>query len=127
MKRLGPGIYADGEGGMHLDIAELLAVNGYADTPANRETLIAAARAAHGNVTITAAPLAVFTEEWSRSMRDEEDEEVCAMDETKGPLIVRAKRGAPAVRLAIRRHDQLVYVTYARTEERDPHNRPIYR
>jgi ribosomal protein S27AE len=44
MTRLAPGVYDDGRGGLHLDIAELLAASGYADTPENRETLIAAAR-----------------------------------------------------------------------------------
>jgi hypothetical protein len=38
-----PGVYADDEGGMHVDIPELLAARGYPDTPQNRETLIKAA------------------------------------------------------------------------------------
>lgn len=39
-----PGVYDDHEGGLHLDLAELLRANGYADSPDNRATLIAAAR-----------------------------------------------------------------------------------
>jgi hypothetical protein len=62
MKRLAPGVYDDEQGGLHLDIAEFLDANGYADTPENRDTLINAAREAYGNITVTAAPLAVFTE-----------------------------------------------------------------
>ena len=60
MKRLMPGVYDDEHGGLHLDIAEFLAANGYADTPENRKTLIDAARAAYGDITVTAAPLAAF-------------------------------------------------------------------
>ena len=37
--RLDPGVYDDGAGGLHLDVAELLAAHGYADTPQNRRTL----------------------------------------------------------------------------------------
>jgi hypothetical protein len=44
VRRLGPGIYDDGRGGMHLDVAELLADNGIADTPANREMIARTAR-----------------------------------------------------------------------------------
>lgn len=44
MKRIAPGVYADGRGRMHLVIKELLEAHGYADTPANRHTLIEAAR-----------------------------------------------------------------------------------
>lgn len=36
MKRLAPGVYDDGRGGMHVDVSELLTANGWADTPANR-------------------------------------------------------------------------------------------
>lgn len=61
MKRLMPGVYDDEAGGLHLDIAEFLDANGYVDTPENRETLIAAARDAYGSITVTAAPLSVFT------------------------------------------------------------------
>ena len=42
--RLGPGVYDDGEGGLHLVLGELLEANGYVDTPANRQALIEAAR-----------------------------------------------------------------------------------
>ena len=40
MKRLAPGVYDDERGAMHLVVPELLLGNGYADTPANRQTLI---------------------------------------------------------------------------------------
>ena len=40
-----PGVYADGQGGLHLVLDELLSGHGYADTPDNRATLIAAVRA----------------------------------------------------------------------------------
>jgi len=43
LHKLAPGIYAKG-GELHLDLPELLKANGYADTPANRAMLIAAAR-----------------------------------------------------------------------------------
>jgi hypothetical protein len=57
-----------------------------------------------------------------------ETEEVCAMDEEKGPLIVRPARGALTVRLALFRRDgRMVYATYTRTDERDAAERPIYR
>jgi hypothetical protein len=39
MTRLAPGVYDDGAGGLHLDVGELLAAHGYADTPENRHTL----------------------------------------------------------------------------------------
>jgi hypothetical protein len=39
MKKLGPGIYADGIGTMHLDVRELLEANGWPDTPENRAIL----------------------------------------------------------------------------------------
>ena len=65
-------------------------------------------------------------------------EEVCAIDEEKGPLIVMVAIGAPQVRLALRRRrklltraptwdSELLYVTYNRTTERDAQGRPIYR
>ncbi len=44
MKRLAPGVYDDGEGGLHLVVPELLVAAGYADTPANRQTVEEAAR-----------------------------------------------------------------------------------
>jgi hypothetical protein len=41
---------------------------------------------------------------------------------------VRTTNGAATVRLALMRDDnRLVYVTYARTNERDEHGRTIYR
>lgn len=43
MKRLQPGVYDDGEGGLHIVIVELLAAHGVDDTPENRETLSRAA------------------------------------------------------------------------------------
>lgn len=42
--KLAPGVYDDHAGGLHLDVAELLDAAGYADTPENRATLLAAAR-----------------------------------------------------------------------------------
>lgn len=44
MRRLSPGVYDDGEGGLHLDVPELLADNDIADTPENRETVERLAR-----------------------------------------------------------------------------------
>ena len=44
MKKLQPGVYDDGRGALHLDLPELLRAYGYADTPANRDTMIAACR-----------------------------------------------------------------------------------
>ena len=61
MKRLGPGVYDDGAGGLHLDFGALLEAHGFADTPENREQLARAWRewgAAHGRpVTFTDAPI----------------------------------------------------------------------
>lgn len=37
-----PGVYDDGRGGLHIVLNEFLAAHGYADTPANRATLLAA-------------------------------------------------------------------------------------
>jgi hypothetical protein len=39
MTRLGPGIYDDGHGTLHLDVPELLRAHGYAVTPENINTL----------------------------------------------------------------------------------------
>jgi hypothetical protein len=47
--RLQPGVYDDNDGGLHLVIGELLAANGYADTPENRTTIIEAARIVFGH------------------------------------------------------------------------------
>lgn len=44
MRRLSPGVYDDGEGGLHLDVPELLADNDIADTPENRDTVERLAR-----------------------------------------------------------------------------------
>jgi hypothetical protein len=44
MKRLGPGIYDDEHGGLHLHVPELLRAHGYAVTAENIETLTAMAR-----------------------------------------------------------------------------------
>jgi ribosomal protein S27AE len=59
MKRLMPGVYDDEQGGLHLDVAEMLVANGWADTPENRATLLEAAREAFGpaKVTETHAPI----------------------------------------------------------------------
>lgn len=43
MKRLAPGIYDDGDGGMHLDVPELLRANGWPDNAHNRAMVIASA------------------------------------------------------------------------------------
>jgi hypothetical protein len=34
--RIAPGVYDDGDGGMHVDLPELLAAHGIEDTPENR-------------------------------------------------------------------------------------------
>lgn len=39
-----PGVYADEQGGMHIDVSELLRAQGFADTPQNRATLTKAAQ-----------------------------------------------------------------------------------
>jgi hypothetical protein len=44
MKRLGPGVYDDGVGGLHIVMSELLEANGYEDNAANRQALEDAAR-----------------------------------------------------------------------------------
>lgn len=44
MKRIVPGVYDDGDGGLDLVMSELLTANGYEDTAANRQTLVDAAR-----------------------------------------------------------------------------------
>lgn len=43
LDRLQPGVYVDAAGVLHLMVPELLEANGFQDTPANRETLTAAA------------------------------------------------------------------------------------
>jgi hypothetical protein len=58
MKRLAPGIYDDGTGGMHVDLAELLAAHGFPDTPANREAFIKAVHETYtGPITETDEPV----------------------------------------------------------------------
>ncbi len=39
MKRIAPGLYDDGDGGLHLAVDELLRAHGFADTPENIERL----------------------------------------------------------------------------------------
>jgi len=39
MRQLQPGVYDDDQGGLHVDLGELLRASGYADTPANRAEL----------------------------------------------------------------------------------------
>ena len=57
--RIAPGVYDDGAGGMHIVIEELLAGNGYADTPANRATLLAVIREQFPGAVEAAEPLYV--------------------------------------------------------------------
>ena len=58
MKRLAPGVYDDGHGGLHLDLTELLAAHGFPDTPANREALIKAVNeTSPAPVTVTDDPV----------------------------------------------------------------------
>jgi hypothetical protein len=40
--RLAPGVYDDNDGGLHLVLPELLAANGYTDTPEHRALIIEA-------------------------------------------------------------------------------------
>lgn len=49
MKRLAPGVYDDDEGGLHLDVGELLAANGWPDTPENRDTIVRAGQHMFGD------------------------------------------------------------------------------
>ena len=49
MRRLGPGVYSDGEGTMHLDIEELLIANGYPPTPENIEMMTGVVMAQMGS------------------------------------------------------------------------------
>jgi hypothetical protein len=44
VNRVGPGLYEDDDGVLHMSIPELLDAYGIADTPENREVMIAAAR-----------------------------------------------------------------------------------
>jgi hypothetical protein len=47
-RRLAPGVYDDGAGGLHIDVPELLAANGWPDTAENRDQVEAAARKMFG-------------------------------------------------------------------------------
>ena len=51
-QQLMPGVYDDQSGGLHLVLSELLEGAGYADTLANRQMLIEAARETFGAITI---------------------------------------------------------------------------
>ena len=63
MKRLGPGVYDDGRGNLHLECGELLAAYGYADTPRNRAALLEALRDVYsGLITETDEPIMVDDE-----------------------------------------------------------------
>lgn len=44
LERIGPGLYRGADNTLHLDVPALLAHWGYADTPANRDTVVTAAR-----------------------------------------------------------------------------------
>jgi hypothetical protein len=44
VRRLGPGVYVDANGALHVDAAELCAAHGYAPTEENQDMLIRAAR-----------------------------------------------------------------------------------
>jgi hypothetical protein len=53
MQKLGPGVYVDDRGALHLDAGELLAVNGYHATAENSAMLLKVARevaAEHGAI-----------------------------------------------------------------------------
>jgi hypothetical protein len=63
VKRLAPGLYDDGDGGLHLAVDELLKAHGYADTPKNRDRLTRAAQELIAEyygveVTVTTEPIA---------------------------------------------------------------------
>jgi hypothetical protein len=53
---LAPGVYTDAAGAMHIVIDEVLALNGYADTPENRRTLLAVIRDTFTEATIVEDP-----------------------------------------------------------------------
>lgn len=44
MKKIGPGAYDDGQGGLHLNIAEMLADAGFEDTEENRRIMLEAVK-----------------------------------------------------------------------------------
>ena len=56
MRRLAPGVYDDEAGGLHLELPELLAAAGYADTPENQQAIIAAVAAQFSGVPIVVTP-----------------------------------------------------------------------
>jgi hypothetical protein len=46
MKAVGPGLYEDAAGALHLSVPDFLRAHGIADTPENREVMIEVAREA---------------------------------------------------------------------------------
>ena len=44
MKNIGPGLYVSKDQALHIDVAALLRLHGYADTKENRDMLISVAR-----------------------------------------------------------------------------------
>ena len=52
MRRLGPGTYDDGKGGLHIYVPELLRLNGWPDTPENRDAVEQAARDMFGEIEV---------------------------------------------------------------------------
>lgn len=44
MKKLGPGVYEDGDGGLYVEASEFIKDCGYADTPDSRKAVVAACR-----------------------------------------------------------------------------------
>ena len=46
MKAVGPGLYEDADGVLHLSVPDFLRAHGIADTPGNREVMLEAAREA---------------------------------------------------------------------------------
>lgn len=54
-------------------------------------------------------------------------EQVCAIDDAKGPLVVTVRENTPVITLVLLKDGRFVNVTYARTDERDAEGRPIYR
>jgi hypothetical protein len=59
MNRIAPGLYDDGEGGLHLAVGELLHAHGYPDTPTTREEL---ARVIQEQLEPDGVPVTVTTE-----------------------------------------------------------------
>ena len=52
LRRLAPGVYDDGKGAMHLDLAEMCEANGYLPTEENQETLLRAWMETHRELVI---------------------------------------------------------------------------